>query len=518
MTSQNTPRLKRPSIVKNVSSSWVALAVNVLLSFFVAPFVVTHLGSVYYGIWAVLSQFTGYLWLFDFGVRESVTKFVAEYDAREDHEALGRIVGTALAFYTGIGIVVLLASVGLSLAFPFVFNVPEGVVRDAQLTTLISGANVAQAFAFNVFVGVLMGVERYYLVTRTNIVFALARTVGIVAVLWAGYGIVALSLVYLGVSIAAGVRVYALTRVFLPQMTVRLVWPRRDDIRQISNYSTNVLISNLGEKAVYATDTLIIGLFLPIASVSYYAIAGSLVSYLKSFIASMSVVMSPRSSALHAKGNTRELSRLFVKSAKASVIAGLPVCIGLIVLGERFIALWMGPAFGPASGQVLAILAAAYLAGLPYFAITSVLYGIGQPGIAAKARIAEGAMNALLSLILVQTHGIVGAAIGFLIPHVILAVGVLPPVLSRLLSFRLRDYYLEIYARPLASSVPFWTICIFIDRVLSPENLVMLMAMIAVGLLGYCIPCWFFALTEDDQQLILERITRRSQRTVANPV
>ena len=45
------------------------LLVNTVISFVLAPIVVTHLGSVYYGIWSLLMQFTGYLWLFDFGVR-----------------------------------------------------------------------------------------------------------------------------------------------------------------------------------------------------------------------------------------------------------------------------------------------------------------------------------------------------------------------------------------------------------------------------------------------------------------
>ena len=68
-------------ILQNVTSSWAGLVVTTIISFTLAPIVVHSLGSVYYGVWTLLMQFTGYLWLFDFGVRESVIKYVAQYHA-----------------------------------------------------------------------------------------------------------------------------------------------------------------------------------------------------------------------------------------------------------------------------------------------------------------------------------------------------------------------------------------------------------------------------------------------------
>src|SRR5688572_28406179 len=85
-----------PALLRNVTSGWAALLVNAIISFVLAPVVVNTLGSVYYGIWALVNQFTGYLWLFDFGVRESVIKYVSQYHAAGEDEKLETTVRTAI--------------------------------------------------------------------------------------------------------------------------------------------------------------------------------------------------------------------------------------------------------------------------------------------------------------------------------------------------------------------------------------------------------------------------------------
>ena len=68
-------------IFTNIASNWIGLIINIVVSFFLAPFVVNHLGADMYGIWAVAMQFTGYIYLMDFGVRDSLIRYTAKYRA-----------------------------------------------------------------------------------------------------------------------------------------------------------------------------------------------------------------------------------------------------------------------------------------------------------------------------------------------------------------------------------------------------------------------------------------------------
>ena len=505
--------------IKNVKWIWAGLVIGIVVSFFMAPFVVRSLGPVYYGIWTLLNQVTGYLWLFDFGVRESVIKYVAQYQESGEHDELNSTVHAAVTLYSIICGVVVLAVGGLAFALPYFFNIPADSVGTARLTLIITGSTIALGFVFNVYAGVLMGLQRFYLVDRMGIVLTIPRTILIVTLLSAGYGVVALALITFLVSLAGNFIVYYFCRVHLPYLSFRFARPRREDLDRIIGYGKYVLVNNVGEKLVYASDGLVIGVFLPVASLTYFAIAGSLVGYLKSFVVAMASILNPMSSAMDSKKDDASLRALFLTSAKAAVLVGLPVCIGFIVLGQRFISLWMGPSFGPTAGQILVVLATAHMIGLPYYTITAVLYGLAKHRIVAWLRFAEAIANLTLSIVLVRMWGLIGVAVGTMIPHVVIAAIVLPAAVPKLLPVKLRDYYSSTYVKPLLASTPYWLVCLAIERYLAPSSLVTFIAAGVASLPFYLVPCWFLALSAAERQAVLGRIRRtRTPMPAVQPI
>ena len=497
---------------KNVYWIWLGLAVNIGISFFLAPFVVRSLGNVYYGVWTLVNQFTGYLWLLDFGVRESVVKYVAQHHALKENDEMAAVVHAAVSLYGIIGGLVLLAVGGMTIALPHVFNIPADSIGAARLTLLIVGLTIAQGFVFNVYVGVLMGLQKFYLVDRLASGFAIVRAILIVAVLSAGFGIVALALVTVAITTAGNLAVYTLCRREVPHIGFSLARPRGEDVRRIVDYGKYVLVNNIGEKLVYASDGLVIGMFLPIASLTYFAIAASLIGYLKSIVGSMASVLNPMSSTMDSKSDSRGVGVLFLASAKAAVIVGLPFCIGFIVLGERFINLWMGPAYGPTSSRILQVLAVSHLAGLPYYTFSGVLYGLAQHRVVANVRLAEAVVNVALSVVLVQYYGLVGVAVGTLIPHVLIATVVLPVFLPRLLSVNVWEYFQSTYFWPLVAGIPFALVCLAIERTLAPQTFVTFLASVAAGLPIYAAACWYLAFSAQERSTVAAELGRLRAR------
>lgn len=466
----------------------------------------------YYGIWALLSQFTGYLWLFDFGVRESVIKYVAEYDATGNRDELKSTVHAAVSLYAVISVFVLIAIGAMTYALPHLFKIPADSVTEARLALFITGATIAQGFVFNVYAGVLMGIQRFYLVDKMGILLTIPRTVLTVWLLSAGYGIVALAAIQFAISTAGNLWVYHLCHVHLPYLSFRMGRPRREDVSRVVHYGKYVLVNNLGEKLVYASDGMVVGALLPISNLTYYAIPSTLVGYLKAFVVSMASVLNPMSSALDSTKDVVRLKTLFLSAAKAAMIIGLPVCIGFIVLGQRFISIWMGPEFGPMAGQVLLVLGVAHLIGLPYYTISGVLYGLAKPQLIARARIFEAVVNLGLSIVLVQRYGVIGVAIGTLVPHVLISALILPLLMPPLLPVTLREYYVSTYVWPLLASVPFWLVCWGIETAVQPTTLVTFLGSVTIGLLAYATPIWFMALDRDEKDLLVGRIRRLVRR------
>ena len=189
-------------ILRNVTANWVSLVINILLSFLIAPVVVNQLGDTYYGIWTLLMQLTGYLWLFDFGVRESVVKYVAQYHAAGQKQELSTIVRTAVSLYSVVAVVAMTAVALLAFLLPYAFNIPPEAVTTARATAFLTGATIAQGFVFNVFVGVVMGLQQFYRLAWANIAFAVGRALLTYLLVTNGLGIVSLALLQFGVSLA----------------------------------------------------------------------------------------------------------------------------------------------------------------------------------------------------------------------------------------------------------------------------------------------------------------------------
>jgi O-antigen/teichoic acid export membrane protein len=496
-------------IVKNITSSWASILVGIAMAFVLAPLTVRSLGDQYYGIWTLLMQLTGYLWLFDFGVRESVVKYVAQYHANDDHEQVNSTVNAAVSIYSLVSLATLALSALLALALPYAFNIPAGAETTARLTALLVGATVAQYFVFNVFIGIVGGLQKFYVLARLGMIFTIVRGVLTYILLTIGYGIVTLALLQFSLALVQNLFTYRVSRSMLPYLVLQPAWPKREEAVRLLNYGKYVLISNIGDKIVFATDSVIVGMFLPISSLTFYAIGGSLIEQFRSFVMSMASVVNPLSSSLEARKEARTLVLVVTTGARAATLLGLPICIGFFTLGKQFIGLWMGAEYAEPAGQILIVLAIGHLIGLPYYTISGVLYGLGRHHIVAYTRIFEGLVNLVLSIVLVQKYGLVGVAVGTVIPHIIVVAGVLPAVLARWVPIDLREYYLSTYLRPLVASLPFWGTCWLIATEVRPDGFLVFFASVGLALVTYIVPCWFIVLSGEERATLTAALRQR---------
>jgi len=496
-------------ITRNVFSNWIALVINLVISFFLAPFVVNKLGSVYYGIWVIMMQLTGYLYLLDFGVRESVIRYVSKHGVSDDFTGVEHVVNGALRIYGCISLICLAMSFIISYLFPYIFNISAETIPTARQVVVITGVNMAQFFLFNVYGGVLMGIQRYDIFNKISIIFSLIRVVMIVVFLNLGYGILALAYIQLFMNLFSNIVVFINTqKIVSAKIRWRIDGPAfKNTVKSLLNYSLFVLLNNICQKVIFYTDAIVIGFFLPASAITYYAIAGNLIEYLRKFVNSMASVLNPLTSELDAKKQPEKIQDVLVGGTKVSLLLGTPICIVYYFLGRRFIELWMGPEFGAPAASVLTILAVTHLLSMPHYTISSILYGLSRHHIIAYVRVFEAIANIGLSLVLIHRLGIVGVALGTAIPHIISVTFILPIVITKVLKMNLLNYILECYTGPLGSSLVFAILCYLISVHVSIDSLVSFFAIIFSILPLYIIPAWIFSFKKDDRAGHLERIS-----------
>lgn len=496
----------RTRLLRGLASSWLGLAIGIVISFFLSPFVVNKLGAAWFGVWAVAGQFTGFLFLLDFGVRESVIRYTSKYVARHQGAQLNRVLSTAILLYGGITTLALLATAVVVWGMPHWLDLEPQFVSDARIAMAFTGATIAVTFLFNVYTGIIMGLRQWELVSAVGICLNVLRALLIVLFLWQGYGIVALAAIQFAITILQGLIQAVMSRHMLRGrgLPFHLEWlgPRRFRAfaRKLFGYGFYVIVNNVGEKLIAMTDAIIVGIFLPIASVAYYAIAGTLVNHLRQLFGSAATLFNPLSSHLHALGHRKAVNDAFMFGMKINIIIGLPVSTVFVVLGQHFIALWMGQEFAEPAAQVLTILAITAVLSAPQFLISSVLYGLSRHRIIAVMRIIEGVINLGLSIVLVQIIGLPGVALGTAIPSIIIVMFVLPIMSRRAIGIDLTRFYVEGYLRPLLAVVPMAALAYWVRISYPASNLFYFFVQVALLCMVY-LPCAFALILNADERL-----------------
>jgi O-antigen/teichoic acid export membrane protein len=500
---------------RSITSNWLLLAVNVAISFFMSPFIVDKLGSTYYGIWAVATQFTGYLYLLDFGVRESVIRYTSKYVARRQSNQLNQVLNTAMLVYLPIALACVALTALAAWAAPIWFEVPPTHITEARLAIFFVGLTIAQTFVFNVFTGILQGLNRFDVNNSVGLVITFVRAALIVGALSAGYKLVALALIQFAMAILGGtVCAIIATRLLRSSgigFTFRLPrWRRVVALsKKLFGYGFYVLINNIAQKINFASDAVVIALFLPVASVTPFAIAGSLIEYLRSLMISTAQVFSPLSSTLYTQRRHEDLALLLVRGAKLTVLVTLPISLTFAVLGEHFIGLWMGPQYMESAGAVLLVLALTQIISAPHYIVSSVLYGMSKHRMMAWLRVGEAAANLGLSIYLVQKMGIVGVALGTAISHAIVVLLLLPTLVSRLMTISISQYFIRSYCRPLLAAVPFLVAALWVRNHWPAANLAVFFAQVAALCCVYVAAVYALALDPEERQMILKLVARK---------
>lgn len=430
-----------------------------------------RLGNVAYGVWVLAISTVNYLTLLDLGMRSSVLRFVSKGHTQQDHEGASEIISAALWVRLQISALVLVLSGVLAAVFPHVFKVPASLARDAREAILIIGVTTAVTMSLGVLGGVLSALNRYDLQSYATLLQLAIRVGGVVAVLLAGHGIVAIAFCELAAAVVGNIVLALIARKIYPELRIRLKKPKMDVLRQIWSYSVYAFLITVAIQLVYQTDNLVVGAFVSASAVTFYSIGNSLCRYADQIVGSMTMTFVPAASTYEASGNTDSLRSLYYNGTRATMAISLPILVTLLIRGKSFIGLWMGPQYAETSGTVLMILAAALLFSMPNNTAGAIAYGVEKHKTIAKWAIGEAITNLTLSVILAHWFGLYGVAIGTLVPSLFVHLFLWPRYVSELVSVSTFEVFWKVWGPMFVVAAPFAVASYAVDVVFPARNI-----------------------------------------------
>ena len=369
--------MRKREIIKNVSSSWFSLGVNILVGIFLSPFILHRLGNTAYGAWVLAFSVTGYYGLFDLGIRSSIIRYVSTYTATNDMEGLCKLINTSLAGYTVIGAAAMMVSLAVSTYVGSLFRMPADFLPTARLLFLMVGTSVALGFPAGVFGGILEGLNRFYFVNATNLISTLLRAVLIVLALTHGYGLLMVAFVTVVLPLLSSLVRAVIALRLLP---IRFGWKYLDrrSLREIASYSSVSFILMITYKLRFKTDEVIISTFLSVAAVAFFSNADRLVDYTAEVVSSLAQIFIPMSGQSDATGDMDRLRKIFVAGNRACALIVFPITATLIILGKSIITAWVGARYVTACYPVMLVLLLPSTFALAQAASPRILYGMAR--------------------------------------------------------------------------------------------------------------------------------------------
>jgi len=471
--------LDKIEILKNVASGWFGFVVNVATGLLLSPYILHRLGDDAFGLWVLVFAITGYYGLFDFGIRSSVVRYVAKFNAVNDREHLDQIINTSLFSYSCVGFLLVLLTIVGALFIQKLFHVPD--IHQARLLFLLVGGSLAVGFPFAVIAGILEGIQKFYISNLTNVTTTILRALLIVVALHYGYGLLTIAAITAVIPLTNGVvntiNVLRLTPLRLGRRFVTM-----GTFKTIFNYGSVTFMVSLASRLRFKSDAVIIGSFISAAAVTQFAIGSRLVDYATDMVDSLAQIFTPMSSHLEAKGDIERLRAVYIEGNRACALVIFPMCAGLIIMGKSVIQVWMGAKYVAVSYPVMLVLLIPSTLRMAQATSGRILYGIARHKMLAIVTLLEGLLNLVLSIILVRSHGIIGDAYGTAIPLTLTCIFFLPTYLCHLLGLKVRTFLRKAYTAPLLLCLPMIAVLISMQHWFVPHTLLgVLVQVLAAG-------------------------------------
>ena len=349
------------------------------------------------------------------GLPPAIAKYIAEYEAVDDHDMARQTIYTALKIMVFFGL--FLGVMMIFVIAPFIainyMGKPE-VMVPLQIIGLITPFSVV----LGAFRGAFQGVYKmeYIIYTRAieqvfMILFATAFVLvglSVVGALWGtviGYSLAALS--------ALLIFKYWMPK-YIPKPSGDFEFSHRDELKlaiTLVRFSIPVIITAIAEMLIFNICTIVMGKFLALTDIGFFTAADPIARLPLMISISVATTILPASSEAFKVKDIPTLQKYVSRAYKISLLFVVPMCIGLALFAAPTLRLlyFKTPAY-VAGASALAILSI----GMTFYSIfaisTSIVQGIGNPRIPMYILIFGSFITAVLCWFLVPFLGIAGGA------------------------------------------------------------------------------------------------------------
>lgn len=405
-------------IVKNAVSNYVGMAVAIIVTFFLSPFIIHHLGNAAYGLWALFQSLFGYFGLLDLGLSTASVKYIAQYKALNDKKSIDTIVSTLFTTYLVIGTLSLAIALILSLFITRLFNIPPELSLIAREAIIIGGFNSLITFSYGIMNGTLAGYQRYDIINIIGVARYVLYVPAVILLLEAGQGVLFLFYLNLFLAIIVLIFVYYLIVYRLQYATIKFHLFSLTSLKTAFGYSVIVFLNDIAGQIASTVGNVVTGIMLTMADVAFSSLANRLVNYMAMLATNFLGITLPVYSEMDAQGDKERIKKFYLEFVVLSVSVFTPAMMFLVVFHKDFFLLWIGKGYDKAAVLALLLGIGVYIH-IPLGYVTGmVLFGLAKHLYLSITNFITMVANILITVICIKRFGVIGIGYSWIITSV----------------------------------------------------------------------------------------------------
>jgi len=330
-------------LMRNLSWSLIATALNYIVSFLLTPYITKTLGMGAYGFISLSITLTSYIDI----ITVALTAFSTRYIAIEYHN--GRL-DKAKAYFNSVLIanMVLLAvmSVPIIIAVANINSllyVPVEIMNDVKILFLIVYINYCVNIFASLFNSIIFIKNKIDISYRNNGISTLLYAFLIIgALLSVGLKVYSVAMAHTVSAILYLVANVHSSKKIMPEMTVNIKYYSKSSIIDIISSGIWNSLNNIGAILNNGLDLIVTNRMLNNTVMGQVSVSKQLSTVFNSISQMLCQSFQPKQLEYYSKGDTDSLVNDLVKSIKTSGLVSCTIYGSYVLVGSQFLQLWIG--------------------------------------------------------------------------------------------------------------------------------------------------------------------------------
>ena len=423
----------------NIVLNLIGTGLPMLVAVVAIPPLIRGLGTARFGVLTIAWMVVGYFSLFDLGLGRSVTQLVAEKLGKREEEQIPALVWTAMMLMGGLGIAGALVLGGVS---PWLagglLKIPADLRSEALLAFYILALSIPIVIGNAGLRGILEAHQRFELVNVVRAPLGVINYLGPLMVLSYSNTLPAVVSVLVLARCVSGLTYLTICLKLYPDLRRRNPFDM-PLMKRLLSYGGWMTVSNIVGPLLLYLGRLFVAVFISVEAVAYFSTPFDVVLNLLVIPSVFVSVMFPAFAQLF-QSDLARVGALYRRSLLYIGLGMLPLAMVTFFFAKPGLAWWINEEFSINGYRVAQFLAIGVFISSFGRLSQAVVQSYGRPDITAKLHVVELIAYVPYLFWLIESFGIEGAAIAWVI-RVTISTLVLGVIANRCLAGSLSRRY-----------------------------------------------------------------------------